>query len=42
MTADLGFPCVYESGSDGVYNYIVMDLLGISLDRMMADGGGKL
>ncbi len=42
ITTDLGFPYIFESGSDGIYNYVVMDLLGNSLDKMMADGGGKL
>lgn len=42
LTTDLGFPHVLETGNEGIYNYLVMDLLGQSLDKMLVDRGGKL
>ena len=35
LTTDYGFPNVYENGSDGTFNYMVMDLLGKSLDKVL-------
>lgn len=42
LTADLGFPNVLETATEGSFNYIVMDLLGQSLDKILVDRGGKL
>lgn len=42
LTADYGIPHIFENASEGVYNYMIMDLLGSSLDNIMVDKGGKL
>ena len=39
---DLGIPEVVEAGSDGNYNYLAMEMMGKSVDVIMADSGGRL
>ena len=35
LTVDWGVPQVVENGTDGEYNYMVMDVFGPSLDRIL-------
>lgn len=40
--ADLGLPRIIELGTEDKFNYLMIDLLGPSLDSLMLSSGGKL
>lgn len=40
--ADLGIAHIIEFGTQDQYNYLIIDLLGTSLDLLMLTRGGKL
>jgi serine/threonine protein kinase len=40
--ADLGIPRIVELGTEDNFNYLMVDLLGPSLDALMLNSGGKL
>jgi len=42
LNGQVGFPEVYMNGQEGLYNVIVMDLLGPSLEELLQSCGGKL
>ena len=41
FSGEIGIPKVYYYGTEGDYNVMAMDLLGLSLEDLMQSCGGK-